>query len=70
VLDNEVKEAEQRTKVHIEGKVATGQCDGWKNTAKKSVVTSMMIVENEVSNYLLIGEIQCLPKLGIFGGFS
>jgi hypothetical protein len=50
VLDNEVKEVEQRIKVKTEGKVATGQCDGWKNTAKKSVVTSMMIVENEVSN--------------------
>jgi hypothetical protein len=35
VLDNEVKEVEQRTKVQIEGKVATGQCDGWKNTEEE-----------------------------------
>jgi len=30
------------------GKMATGQCDGWKNCAKTHVVASMMTVDNEV----------------------
>jgi len=48
ILDDEVAKVEARTKERINGKVATGQCDGWKNVAKTSVVTSMITVEHEV----------------------
>ena len=48
ILDKEVKDVEDRVKLKIQGKVGTGQCDGWKNNAKKSVVSTMVTVENEV----------------------
>jgi hypothetical protein len=48
ILDNEAKITEDRMKLKIQGKVGTGQCDGWKNKAKKSVVSTMVTVENEV----------------------
>ena len=48
ILDKEVKSVEDRMKLKIQGKVGTGQCDGWKNNAKKSVVSTMVTVENEV----------------------
>jgi len=48
ILDKEVKLTEDRMKLKIEGRVGTGQCDGWKNKAKKSVVSTMVTVENEV----------------------
>jgi hypothetical protein len=48
VLDGEVAKVEARTKERIAGKMATGQCDGWKNVAKTSIVTSMITVEHEV----------------------
>ena len=48
VLDSEVVKAEERVRQKIQGKVGTGQCDGWKNKAKKSVVSTMLMVENEV----------------------
>ncbi|KIM73621.1 hypothetical protein PILCRDRAFT_80982, partial [Piloderma croceum F 1598] len=47
ILDQEVKLTEDRMKLKIEGRVGTGQCDGWKNKAKKSVVSTMVTVENE-----------------------
>jgi len=47
ILDQEVESVE-RMKLKIQGKVGTGQCDGWKNNAKKSVVSTMVTVENEV----------------------
>ncbi|KAL6307742.1 ribonuclease H-like domain-containing protein [Sparassis latifolia] len=50
-LDRAVAEVEERTKIKVRGKVATRQCDGWKNVAKTSVVTSVMTVEHEA--YLL-----------------
>jgi hypothetical protein len=49
ILDREVERVEARTRERIKGKVATGQCDGWKNVAKTSVVTSMITVEHMVS---------------------
>jgi hypothetical protein len=52
ILDDEVKVTEDRVKLKVQGKVGTGQCDGWKNNAKKSVVSTMVTVENEAS-YLL-----------------
>jgi hypothetical protein len=48
ILDNKAKITEDRMKLKIQGKVGTGQCDGWKNKAKKSVVSTMVTVENEV----------------------
>jgi hypothetical protein len=57
ILDGEVAKVEARTKERIQGKVATGQCDGWKNVAKTSVVTSMITVEHEVKlmlHYLML----------------
>ena len=49
ILDREVERVEARTREQIKGKVAMGQCDGWKNVAKTSVVTSMITVEHMVS---------------------
>jgi len=48
ILDGEVAKVKARTKERIKGKVATGQCDGWKNVAKTSVVTLMIAVKHEV----------------------
>jgi len=47
VLDNEVKKVEEALAKKVRGKEATGQCDGWKNVAKSSVISTMMSVENE-----------------------
>jgi hypothetical protein len=52
ILDNEVRQVEDRMKLQIQGKVGTGQCDGWKNKANKSVVSTMVTVENEVGRAL------------------
>jgi hypothetical protein len=43
-----VKDVEDQVKLKIQGKMGTRQCDGWKNNAKKSVVSTMFTVENEV----------------------
>jgi hypothetical protein len=48
VLDSELGKAEEWVRQKIQGKVGTGQCDGWKNKAKKSVVSTMLMVKNEV----------------------
>ncbi|KAF8502347.1 hypothetical protein F5888DRAFT_1588407, partial [Russula emetica] len=47
LLDKEAMEAESRIKKRMVGKVATGQCDGWKNVARASVVATMVTVEGE-----------------------
>ena len=49
VLTSQVAKVEDRIREKVNGKLATGQCDGWKNIAKTSVVTTVMSVENEVS---------------------
>ena len=51
VLDAEVLKAENRVREKIVGKVGTGTCDGWKNKAKKSVVSTMLMVKNEVREF-------------------
>ena len=51
VLNNQVAEVEERVKAKIQGKVGIAQCDGWKNNAKKSVVSTMVMVENEVCTF-------------------
>src|ERR1700691_4109663 len=48
ILDKEVKDVEDQVKLKIQGKMGTQQCDGWQNNAKKSVVSTMVTVENEV----------------------
>jgi hypothetical protein len=48
ILDQEVESVEERMKLKIQGKVGTGQCDRWKNNTKKCVVSTMVMVENEV----------------------
>lgn len=56
ILDKEVTRVVSKTRLQIGGQYATGQCDGWKNIAKASVVTSMIVVDFEVSapiNYLM-----------------
>ena len=49
VLDKEVEKVEDEVRRKVQGKLGTGSCDGWKNVAKSSVVTSVMSVENIVS---------------------
>ena len=49
LLDREVAKVENKMKHKIQGKVATGQCDGWKDCAKTPIITSMITVEHEVS---------------------
>jgi hypothetical protein len=49
LLDTKVMEAESQMQKRMAGKLATGQCDGWKNVARASVVASMVTIEGEVS---------------------
>ena len=49
VLDKEAQKVEDAIRRKVQGKLATGQCDGWKNVAKSSIVSSVMSVENVVS---------------------
>ncbi|KAF8964937.1 hypothetical protein BDZ97DRAFT_2001757 [Flammula alnicola] len=46
VLDKEVKKVEAAIRLIVQGKLATGECDGWKNVAKSNVITSLMTVDN------------------------
>ena len=54
VLNSQVKKVEDRICEKVTGKLTTGQCDGWKNIAKTSVVATVMSVENEVWAVYLI----------------
>jgi hypothetical protein len=54
VLDKEVKKVEDTVRRKVQGRLATGQCDGWKNVAKSSVVSSVMSVENVVRKIILL----------------
>ena len=54
VLNSQVKKVEDRIHKKVTGKLTTGQCDGWKNIAKTSVVATVMSVENEVWAVYLI----------------
>ena len=45
VLDDLSRSVEQEMKSKVCGKFATGQCDGWKNIAKTSLIASMINVE-------------------------
>ena len=61
ILDREVAKVEARTRERIKGNIATGQCDGWKNVAKTSVVTSMITVEHLVSLKTKLNQFDFLP---------
>ncbi|KEP45065.1 hypothetical protein V565_322990 [Rhizoctonia solani 123E] len=47
VLDKQVARAEECVKGHTRGKLAMGQCDGWKNIARTPVIAVMMTVEGQ-----------------------
>ena len=49
VLDKEVRKVEEVIRRKVQGKLATGECDEWKNVAKSNVVTSVMTVDGVVS---------------------
>ena len=51
VLDNLSKNIESEMKSKVTGKFATGQCDGWKNIAKTSLIASMINVEYVVRTF-------------------
>ena len=53
VLNAEALKAENHIREKIVGKVGTGTCDGRKNKAKKSVVSTMLMVENKVREFPL-----------------
>ena len=53
VLDREVERVENGVISKVSRKLATGQCDGFKNVAKSSVVSTMMSVEYEVSQIIV-----------------
>ena len=49
ILDKLVNEAEEEMRREVVAHYATGQCDGWKNTARQSLVASMINVNYTVS---------------------
>ncbi|KAI0060343.1 hypothetical protein BV25DRAFT_948780 [Artomyces pyxidatus] len=62
-LDRAVAEAELKTRLRVNGKMGTGQCDGWKNCAKIPVVSSMMSVERK-ADLLRTHDMAGEPKTG------
>lgn len=48
-LDRAAAAAEEDTLKRVRGRLAMGQCDGWKNVAKTNVISSVMSVDYEVS---------------------
>lgn len=48
ILDRRVSEVEKRILPLVSGKLGTGQCDGWKNVTKASLVSSLVTVDGEV----------------------
>lgn len=48
VLDRLVGRVEEKMKEKLNGKLAMGQCDGWKNVAKQSIIASMFTIASEV----------------------
>ncbi|KAE9393304.1 hypothetical protein BT96DRAFT_959093 [Gymnopus androsaceus JB14] len=61
ILNEEVEKANDATKDEVRGWYGTGQCDGWKNIAKKSLISGMLNVEYTL--YILnITDISSKPK--------
>ena len=48
ILDQEVSRVVGDLKQIVEGRLATGMCDGWKNVSKTAVVASMITVDYQV----------------------
>lgn len=48
ILDEEAGHVIEGVKTKVHGRYATGQCDGWKNITKTSIVASMINVEYTV----------------------
>ena len=48
ILDKRFNAVQDRIKPLIAGKIGTGQCDGWKNTARTNIVGTLATVESEV----------------------
>jgi hypothetical protein len=50
-----VTHVEGETKTKVQGKLMTGQCDGWKNISKPPLIAMMMTVEYQVclKSYIL-----------------
>ncbi len=48
ILRNLVKEVEGDVRKRVSGQMGTGQCDGWKNIARISVVATIVTVNAEV----------------------
>lgn len=49
ILDHAAAQVESSMKSELTGKYATGQCDGWKNVTKASLVASLVTVEGQVN---------------------
>ena len=49
ILDRLAGSVEKEMKVRVDSRYATGQCDGWKNITKRSLVASIINVEYTVS---------------------
>lgn len=45
ILDEEAEKCVDSMKAHVSGRLATGQCDGWKDTCKSAIIAFMMNVE-------------------------
>ncbi len=48
ILWKAVGDSKNRMETMVKGKLETGQCDGWKDVAKNSIIAMLMTVENEV----------------------
>ena len=48
-LDQEVGRVQERMKAEVHHRFATGQCDGWKNVSRDSIIASMANVKHKVS---------------------
>lgn len=50
ILDEEAGKVQAQMKDEVHGRFGTGQCDGWKNIAKRALIGSMVNVEYKVSS--------------------
>lgn len=48
ILDQRYAAVKERIKPRVEGKLATGSCDGWKDIAKTNLVSSLATVDRDV----------------------
>lgn len=49
ILNEEVAKADLEMRKKVQSHYGTGQCDGWKNVAKSSLITGMINIEYQVS---------------------